>query len=102
MRRLARDSARSWGARNVHLDWRMSIAARVRTSSPFALLLTQTDDPPWVAARVRLDEHLAVIRVAFYDKNEESGEEGEKKKGPDRHREGRRRGEVRPDHRGRE
>jgi hypothetical protein len=44
------------------------MVARVRTSSPFALLLTQADDPPLVAAQMRLDEHLAVIRVTIYEK----------------------------------
>jgi hypothetical protein len=87
----------------------MTIVARVRTSGPFALLLTQADDSSLVATLVRLDEHLAIIRVVFYEEDEESGEEEGENAGaeeghkvPEGRREGRRRGEVRPGHRGRE
>jgi hypothetical protein len=42
------------------------------------LLLTQADDPLSVAARLRLDEHLAIIRVVFYEENAGT-EEGDHK-----------------------
>ena len=39
------------GTHDVPLDGRIAIVARVQTCGPFALLLTQTDEPLWYLAR---------------------------------------------------
>jgi len=108
---LRSDGGRSWGTRDTLLHQRITIVARVRTYGPFTLLLTQADDPPWVAAdelRLLLAEDLAVARIVFNEEDEESGEDEGKPAGaeegyevPESGRERRRRGEVRLDHRGR-
>ena len=75
------------------------------------LLLTQADDPPWVAAdELRLlAEDLAVVRIIFDEEGVESGEDEGKIAGAEKayevlksRKEGRWRGEVRLDDRRRE
>ena len=64
---LGSNGDRSWGTRDTPLDGRIAIVARLRMHGPFALLLTQADDPPLVAGELRLlsTEHLAVVRIVF-------------------------------------
>ena len=64
---LGSNGDRSWGTRDVLLDRRIAIVARVRTHGPFALLLTQADKPSLVADELRLllAEHLAVVRIVL-------------------------------------
>ena len=63
---LGSNSSRSRGTRDVHLDRRIAIAARVRTRGPSALL-RQSNDPPLVAGELRLllAKHFAVVQIAF-------------------------------------
>ena len=104
---LRSDGGRSWGTRDTLLHQRITIVARVRTYGPFTLLLTQADDPPWVAAdelRLLVAEDLAVVRIVFNEEDDESGEDEGKVACAEEgyevlesRKEGRWRGEVRHD-----
>ena len=60
-------TVRSWGTHDVPLERGIAIGARMRTHGAFALLLTQAEAPPLVAAGLRLllAKHLAVVRIVF-------------------------------------
>ena len=62
---LGSNGDRSWGTRDIPLERGIAIVARVRTHGPFALRLTQAEEPPLVASeqRLLLAKHLAVVRI---------------------------------------
>ena len=64
---LGSNGDRSWGTRDIPMDVRIAIVARLRTHGPFALLLTQADEQPLIAGELRLllAEHFATIRFVF-------------------------------------
>lgn len=76
---LGSNSSRSRGTRDVFLDKRTAIVARVRAHGPFALLLTQAIELPLVTGSLGLllAKHLAVIWIDLNEQGEEGVEDVE-------------------------